>query len=273
MEIIKINPQSPDLKTIKKAAQLLLSGKLIIYPTETSYGIGADISNEHAVKKIFQIKNRNFSNPLLVAVKDLSMAKKLAHFSPLAKILWQHFLPGPLTLVLPKKKDVSRQITAGQKTVGLRFPDHPITHLLSTECKIPYTTTSANISGQPSAYSINEIKNQLGKKINKIALVLDAGQLPVNPPSTIIYLANHKIKILRKGAISLRKIQKIIKNHSWNQKGIYIVKAAAKDVNGLQGSYGTLTVTIPRSVSKNTLLNILLERFPNIFKLVKYILS
>lgn len=211
MEIIKIDPQSLDLKIIKKAAQLLLSGKLIIYPTETSYGIGADINNEYAIKEVFRIKDRNFSNPLPVAVKDFSMAQKLARFSPLAQILWQNFLPGPLTLVLPKKKSVSDLVTAGQKTVGLRSPNHPVAYLLSQQCQIPYTTTSANLSGQPSTYSVEEIKKQLGEKINKIALVLDAGQLPPTPPSTVIQISNRKIKILRMGPVSPKKIQKLLK--------------------------------------------------------------
>lgn len=186
MKVFKVDINNPDIKIIEEAAEVLSSGGIVIHPTDTSYGLAANIFDDRAIKRIYEIKGRDFNKPLINCVRDLKMAEEIVVFNDLAYKLFDKFFPGALTLVLKSKDDLG--------TRAIRIPYCKVTQELSKICLFPYSTTSANISGQADEYSPN---------FNlKVDLVLDAGQLPIKPPSTVIDVSSGEVKILREGAIS-----------------------------------------------------------------------
>jgi L-threonylcarbamoyladenylate synthase len=206
MEIVKVNPLKPEKAVLKKAANVLKKGGVIVYPTETVYGLGANIFNKKAVQKIFQIKGRTFKKPLSVAVRNFKDATKVAKFNLHAKKIFKKFLPGPLTIVLPKKNCVSNLITANQKTVAVRVPDSKVVLRLLEICKFPITSTSANISGRRPPESVREVIKQFRKKKIQPDLILDAGKTTIGKPSTIVDLTGKVPKILRRGPLKLKNL-------------------------------------------------------------------
>jgi len=171
-----------------------------MFPTETVYGLGADFKNQAGVKKIFQIKGRHLKKALPVIVSGLGQIKSIAEVDKLAYNVINKFLPGPLTIILPKKKVVSGLISAGTKTVAVRYPDHSVALKLSS--RFPLASSSANLSGQPACYSVSQFLKQVKGQQNLPDLILDAGRIPKVKPSTIVDLTGKKIKILRKGPVS-----------------------------------------------------------------------
>jgi len=190
---------------VKEAVSALKNGELIVYPTDTLYGIGADIFNEDAVKKVFEVKKRPFSEPLSVAVSSHGDIEKLAHVDDRIMKIAKEFLPGPLTLVLRKKGIVPDVVTAGKDSVAIRIPDNEIALKIISEFGF-ITATSANIHNKPVPSTIDKIKRIFG---DKIKLYIDYGKL-YGRPSTIIELRDKKIKILREGSISLQKLKKVL---------------------------------------------------------------
>jgi L-threonylcarbamoyladenylate synthase len=183
----------------------LNNGKIIVYPTDTLYGLGADIYNDDAVKKIFLIKKRSFDQPLSVAVSNINDIEEIAFVDDKIRCVAERFLPGKLTLVLKKKNVVSDILTAGSTNVAVRIPDTPVAlRILSVFG--PLTCTSANIHGMPTPNKINEIQMQFKDEIN---IYIDAGELK-DKPSTIIDLSDEKPKVLREGAIPAEEIIKAI---------------------------------------------------------------
>jgi L-threonylcarbamoyladenylate synthase len=195
MKILKIDLQNPNINAIKNAAQVIKAGGVVIYPTDTCYGIGASALDTKAIKKIIDAKSRNFQRPFSVIVKDIKMAKELAEINNKQEKYFKSKLPGRFTLVLEKRKKLPAILTAGLPTIGIRIPNHVATKLLSDFLSIPYITTSANIVGQKPAYGLDELAKQFNNK--KIDLILDAGQLPKHKVSTVIDLSGQKVKILR----------------------------------------------------------------------------
>lgn len=193
---------------IQKAADILKEGGIVVYPTDTTYGIGVDALNDEAIKKLYELKGRDFSKPTHVIVPDWRWIEVLTYTNEAAKNLYETFLPGALTIILPKKKIVPDILTANLPTLGIRIPNNKITQMLSKFVGIPYTTPSANQSGGKTPYSINDVKKELD--INKIDLILDAGKLPEIPPSTIIDLTTTPPKILRKGPITKNELEKVL---------------------------------------------------------------
>ncbi|PIZ57263.1 threonylcarbamoyl-AMP synthase [bacterium (Candidatus Torokbacteria) CG_4_10_14_0_2_um_filter_35_8] len=207
MRILKVDLENPEDKVIEAAADILKRGLVLVYPTDTVYGLGVNILDENAVRKIFLIKGRDFIKPLPIVVRDLKMAEEVASVGEKAKVLFNKFLPGPLTLVLPKKDIISDIISADLETVGIRIPECEVTKKLSEKLDFPYTTTSANISGRPSTSSIREVRSQFSDSPRKPDLILNAGTLSPSLSSTIVDLSNENdIKILREGPISKEEI-------------------------------------------------------------------
>lgn len=184
------------LDLISKAARIIKSGGIVLHPTDTCYGLATNALDEKAVAKLHKLKGRNFQKPFIVCVRDLAMAKNLVQLNSLAEKLFTKFLPGPLTLVLPKKK--------GSGTLAIRLPNHFITLQLSRLCAVPYTTTSANISGGPNPYAVSEVPQEI---ISGCDLIIDVGKLPPTPPSTVVDVSEEKIKILRVGPVSAEELQ------------------------------------------------------------------
>jgi len=207
MKIFKVNNQNPNIKSVKQASNSLINNGLIIYPTDTAYGLGANSLKTNTVNKIYKIKKRDFIKPTHVIVRDWKMIEDLTFTNHFAKKLFNNFLPGPLTLILKKKSIVPNLLTSDLPTLGIRIPDNNITRLLSRLVDFPYTTPSANVSGEKTPYSINDINKNLLTKVN---VILDSGKLKKIKPSTIIDISCSQPKILRKGPISIKKIENVL---------------------------------------------------------------
>ena len=211
MKTLKINPYKPDRKVINKSITTILEGGLVVYPTDTAYGIAASAVNEKAIENLYRIKNRGLNKPTHVVVKDWKMIKKLTITNRSVKVLFEKFIPGPLTLILKKRPDSPiPQILSGRlPTLGVRIPDCQVTQIFSEFLKLPYTTPSANKEGESTPYSIGEVKKVLD--LSLIDLVLDAGSLPRNLPSTVADLTKNTPKILREGPITNEQINEVLK--------------------------------------------------------------
>ena len=191
---------------LSKAIEALQNGNIIVYPTDTLYAFGVDIYNEYAVRNIFEVKKRPLDNPLPVAVSDFADIKKIAFVNSIARDLAEHFLPGPLTMVLSKKSVILDVITSGLDNVAVRIPDNDVAlELLSSYG--PLTVTSANVHGKDVSYTINDIKMQFSSY--DVSVYLDYGELN-GLPSTIVDLTTGKPRIVRDGAITRREILDVI---------------------------------------------------------------
>ncbi len=193
---------------IRAAAALVRAGKLVAFPTETVYGLGADARNEHAVAAIFAAKGRPQFNPLIVHMRDLAAARRLAEFDALSLRLAEHFWPGPFTLVLPRRKDcgLSLLVSAGLDTVALRVPVHPVAQALLLEADCPIAAPSANISGKISPTSAAHVAAELG---DKVAMILDGGACAVGLESTVVQVRGGKAFLLRPGSVTRDQIAAI----------------------------------------------------------------
>jgi L-threonylcarbamoyladenylate synthase len=204
-KIIKIDPGKPEPDRIDKAVAILKSGGVIAFPTETFYGLGADARNEAAIEKIFGIKGRDFKNPILVVIGDVTHLDAFAADIPeVARTLMDRFWPGPLTIVLRAAPSVSPKLTAGSGKIGIRLTSHPIAMEISKKLGGPLTATSANLSGAPECSSAAEALSQLQGRIDD---VVDGGQTPGGKGSTIVDVTASPIKILREGVIAVSLIQ------------------------------------------------------------------
>ena len=184
---------------MKRAAELLRAGEVVALPTETVYGLAANALDEKAVAKIFQIKGRPANNPIIVHVAGVEMAKRCVSQWPtrrekLAKAFW----PGPLTLVLPRAKEIPDLVTAGGTTVGVRWPGHPFIQAVIRECGFPLAAPSANLSSRVSPTNAEHVRQQLG---GKISLIVDGGQSQVGIESTVLDLTVSPPQVLRPGMI------------------------------------------------------------------------
>lgn len=192
---------------IEKAAHLLRSGELVAIPTETVYGLAGNALNPEAVAKIFETKNRPHFNPLIVHVPDVPAAKKyVQHFPEPADKLARAFWPGPLTLVLQKKTIIPDLVTAGLDTVGLRCPDHPLTHNLLSQLVFPLAAPSANLFGRVSPTRPEHVNEQLG---HLIPYILDGGLCTVGIESTIVGFERNRPVIYRLGGITVEQLQEV----------------------------------------------------------------
>lgn len=210
MKLIKVDGRYPLREKIEEAAQVIRAGGLVAFPTETVYGLGADVFNPSAVARVFAVKNRPLNQPLIIAPSSLAEISKLVKKIPAtAKKLIDKFFPGPLTLVLLKSKIVPDILTAGKEKIALRIPDHPVVLALLSEVKRPLTATSANRTGQPSPTDAQQVAEALRSTASGSDLILDAGPTKFGIESTILDLTDKPV-ILRTGAISKDAIEAII---------------------------------------------------------------
>jgi len=192
-----------ELETIAEAVE---NGELIVYPTETVYGIGADIFNEAAIKKLFVAKNRPFDMPLSVAVSSKEMMDSIAVLDERAERLIDAFLPGPLTIIIKKKPIVPDIVTSMSEKVGIRMPDHPVA-LKIIERTGPLVATSANSHSHPDAVNSEEAESDFGDSVN---VYVDSGPCSLGKPSTIVWLMGDKMEIVRQGAITRKQIEDVL---------------------------------------------------------------
>jgi L-threonylcarbamoyladenylate synthase len=194
---------------VAEAARLLRSGGLVAFPTETVYGLGADATNGQAVAAIFAAKGRPLFNPLIVHVADIEEARRHVELSPRAQALAEKFWPGPLTLVLPRRKNspLSLLVSAGLDSVALRAPSHPAAIALLRETGRPVAGPSANLSGQVTATMAAHVADSLGGKVD---LILDAGSATLGIESTVIGFDDDRPLLLRPGAVPREEIQDLV---------------------------------------------------------------
>jgi len=193
---------------IREAAALLREGKLVAFPTETVYGLGANALDFVAVSRIFDAKGRPRTSPLIVHVSSIEMARELAAEWPeTAQQLAERFWPGPLTLVVKKRPAIPDIVTAGLPTVGLRMPAHPVALALLREAGIPVAAPSANRFTQLSPTTAEHVRRGLGRRV---AYVLDGGPCDVGIESTVLSVVQQPFVLLRPGGISRTQIEEVI---------------------------------------------------------------
>ena len=193
MRILKTNNENPDKEVIEEAIKVMAHGGIVLYPTDTVYGLGVNIFNKKAVRRVYDIKKRSLMKPLSIIVSSKDAISHVANLRTRDKIYVDKFLPGPYTLILNKTKIVPRVVTSGLKHVGVRIPDNEIACRISD--LFPVTTTSANLSDHEVCETPDEILDQLNHDVD---LVIDVGKLKRNKPSTIINLTSEKPIILER---------------------------------------------------------------------------
>ncbi len=205
---IVINMREPDERKMRIAANLIREGKLVAFPTETVYGLGADALNENAVRRIFQAKGRPPDNPLIIHIADFEQLYGLARDVPKeARILAEKFWPGPLTFVLPKREDVPYVTTGGLDTVAVRMPANEIALSLIRMSGRPIAAPSANISGKPSPTSAEHVADDF---YGRIECIINGGETEIGVESTVLDLTSHPPVLLRPGGLPVEEIEKVI---------------------------------------------------------------
>ncbi|MFH8080902.1 MAG: L-threonylcarbamoyladenylate synthase [Candidatus Aenigmatarchaeota archaeon] len=194
---------------LNKAIRTLRFGGLIIYPTETVYGIGVDATNSNAVSKLFEIKKDRFK-PVLIAVNSVEMAKKYVWWNKYADVLAEKYLPGPLSIVLSiKDLNIDERIYQGGIKIGIRIPRNDFVLKLIGEFGRPITSTSANLPGEKPPINVEEINEEVKRRVD---LIIDKGECEVKKPSTIVDVSSYPPKLIREGAISFEEILKVVES-------------------------------------------------------------
>ncbi len=199
-----------DYEELKIPAKIIKEGGIVIFPTETVYGIGTNGLNKEAIKKLYEVKQRPLNKPISLLVSNIEMVNQVAkNISKLEYKIMQNFFPGPLTIILEKKDIVPDILTANTNTVGIRMPSGEIARKLIEYAGIPIATPSANISGKPSGTNIKDIQKDFEGKVDYF---IDNGESKLGIPSTIVRVINNEVHILRQGSISKEEINNIVKN-------------------------------------------------------------
>ena len=192
---------------LEKAAELIKQGKIVVFPTETVYGIGVNGLNEQAVKKLYEVKQRPYNKPISLLVSNMEMVNEIAKdITEVEYKIMEKFFPGPLTIILKKKDIVPDIVTAGGDTVGVRMPRGETARKLVEMAGVPIATPSANITGEPSGTNLQEIKKHFEGKADYF---IDGGISELGLASTIVQVVDGKIQILREGKITLEQINQI----------------------------------------------------------------
>lgn len=188
---------------ITSAARIIIGGGVVVYPTETVYGLGANALDEQAILRVFQIKKRPLSMPVFLAVSSLDMLEKVAFVEQKDIALLEQILPGPVSVLVKKRDIVPGLLTAGSPMVGIRYPDHE-TALRIIDQAGPITSTSANRTGSPPPSSASEVSKEIADRVD---LIVDGGKSKYAEPSTLLDLSSRKV--IRPGA-ALDKVRKAI---------------------------------------------------------------
>jgi L-threonylcarbamoyladenylate synthase len=192
-------------KQVEQGIAILKEGGIVAFPTDTVYGLGAAVNLPQAVARVYEVKGRAKNTPLPLLLADKSQIDDVAEaVPPIARLLAEKFLPGGLTMVLFKSKSVPDIVTGGGKTVAIRIPAHPVPLALARGVGTPIIGTSANLSGQPSALTAEEVYAQLDGRVD---LIIDGGRCPGGRESTIVDLTGKTPLILREGAISRKELK------------------------------------------------------------------
>jgi L-threonylcarbamoyladenylate synthase len=207
---LSVSLTNPDDKPLILAAEVIQAGGILVYPTETLYGIGCSATHPRALQRVQDLKKRAEAKPILVLVRSKSDLLPLVREVPkTAEALMDAFWPGPLTIVFPASEKVPKELTQGKGTIGIRIPGCALCLRLLELAGVPITSTSANLSGDAPLDTIASMRSVLTPGID---LYLDAGLLPSSKPSTVVDLTGISPRIVREGAVSTDAIRKIIPN-------------------------------------------------------------
>ena len=199
----KIFPANPHHRAINKAVEALEEGKLIIYPTDTVYGLGCNPFDKNALASIYRIKGKSKFDTVSLIVKDIRQASQYARISNFAYRVLRHCLPGPYTFILPATREIPKIMLTKRKEVGIRIPISPVTDALLEAFRKPLVNTSVNMTGQGFLYDPDEIAKIYQ---HEVALMLDAGFLEEPIESTVVSLINDEITVLREGKGDLSRL-------------------------------------------------------------------
>lgn len=199
---------TPDPESIAASAEIIRSGGLVAFPTETVYGLGANAMDAQAVARIFAAKGRPASDPLIVHISRLEQVERLArNFSPAARTLAEAFWPGPLTLILPRQPEVPSLVTSGLDSVAVRIPDHPVALSLIEAAETPIAAPSANRFGHTSPTTAAHVYHDLAGKVD---IILDGGSTKIGVESTVLDISTSPVRILRPGGVTREMIEALI---------------------------------------------------------------
>ena len=214
-QIIDVDAFEPDLDALRPAARALVDGRLVAFPTETVYGLGANALDEHAVRRIFEIKQRPPTSPLIVHLADRASVGEVAtEWPPPADRLAEAFWPGPLTLIVPKTASIPDVVTAGLGTVGVRVPAHAVARALIRLANRPVAAPSANRHTGISPTRAEHVVDDLGADVD---IVVDGGPTPVGIESTVLSLTGDVPTILRPGMISREELLEVVDDVRWGE--------------------------------------------------------
>jgi L-threonylcarbamoyladenylate synthase len=205
----RVDSTRPEPAIIQEAAEAIAAGKVVVFPTRCLYGLGADAFNRDAVERVFALKQRPESNPLLVLIRNRQEIIRLAAEIPeAARRLMEEIWPGDLTLVFSARPDVPEILTAGTGKIGIRVPGHPVAASLVDAVACPITGTSANLAGDPGAVQIQDLPAEIADHVD---LILDAGPLKGGAGSTVVDVSADSPRVLREGTILGADIEPFLK--------------------------------------------------------------
>lgn len=204
--VCKVDKDNPSLEIINKCAETLKNGGMVVFPTETVYGIGVDAFDKDAIASLYEKKQRPLDKPLLMHISGIEMAKSVAVLDDKTTELIKRYTPGPLTLVVKRREEVPEIAVASGDTVGLRFPSNKVFLEISKAFGKPIAATSANISGFKSAVNGEE----LAPVLDIADMVIDGGECELGVESTIVSLVGDKPKILRQGAFPKELVEEVL---------------------------------------------------------------
>ncbi|NLK39186.1 MAG: threonylcarbamoyl-AMP synthase [Clostridiales bacterium] len=198
-EIVKISPDGRNDNALRRAGDILRRGGLVVFPTETVYGLGANARSADACARIFAAKGRPQDNPLIVHVASPADAEEFCFTTPLYYKLAEAFMPGPITVIMPSRGVIPKEVTAGLDSVGVRCPSHPVAHHLLVAAGLPVAAPSANLSGRPSPTSADHVIADL---FGRVDMIIDGGDADIGLESTIVKINEEGLILLRPGAVT-----------------------------------------------------------------------
>ncbi len=206
-EILVINPRDPEPDVVSSAVNFLREGRVVAYPTETFYGLGVDITNEKAIKKLYELKRRDYGLPIAILVADKAMLEDyVGRISESVTNLIKAFWPGPLTILFPAGPKISKSLTTNTGKIGVRISSHPVATALVREFGKPITTTSANLSGYPPSLDMKHVQKYFKDRID---CMINGGECEPSRGSTVVDIADDTMAIIRDGAIPADQVIKV----------------------------------------------------------------
>lgn len=207
-KVRRIDPVNPRPDIIDEAARIIKDGGVVVFPTRSLYGLGADALNVKAVIRVFRIKRRPGSKPILVLIKNKNELDRLVeHIPRMASVIMENFWSGRVSIVFKAKKGLSTDLTAGTEKIGIRLPGHNVASALVNAAGGPITGTSANISGSAGCFQIDDLESKIADRVD---LILDAGSLKGGAGSTVVDVTGETLRILREGELPAKDIFNVI---------------------------------------------------------------